>query len=296
MRPNALEVPMSRLEEVGELAEAIAVSRFPIGRVNPELLAADYGVTISYNDYGQGCDGLIEHRAGRFHIYCNLTRVGTRESGRARFTLGHELGHFFIDDHRNALRAGMKPHASRSDYSSKNPAEVEANHFACNLIMPTERFRSHAHEVPADLTGVLALAELFGTSRTSTARRFVDLEIVPCIMIRWNRLGTPSGHASPDLSKIGLHPVIDDRILLPDRSATNNVASRSSELDRVATTESTASSWFSSIRAGSPSDVLLLEQAISLGEFGVLTLLRPVANGHDAAQAVRPDHPPAKAT
>ena len=70
--------------------------------------------------------GMLEHRGGRpacwsggWHIYCNLDCVGQKDSPRARFTLAHELGHYYIDEHRNALVAGRgaaqdRPVAARS--------------------------------------------------------------------------------------------------------------------------------------------------------------------------------------
>ncbi len=44
---------------------------------------------------------------------------------------------------------------------------------------------------------------------------------------------------------------------------------------------STASFWFPFMKPGDPMDVVLIEQAISLGRFGVLTLLFPESGSYD---------------
>lgn len=98
---------VNRLAEIAELADIVAEEHCPIGTIDPSHIAATKGITTSFGQYADSFDGILEHRGGRFHIYCNLDRVGDRNSPRARFTLCHELGHFFIDDHRRALAAGL---------------------------------------------------------------------------------------------------------------------------------------------------------------------------------------------
>ena len=62
-----------------------------------------------FGHYGAAFDGLLECPRGRLHVSGNLDRVEGRDTPRARFTPGHDLGHFFIDEHRNALRNGLAP-------------------------------------------------------------------------------------------------------------------------------------------------------------------------------------------
>src|SRR5207247_1657430 len=108
----------------------------------------------SFGRYGDAFDGLLEHRSGRFHVYANLDRVEREDSPRARFTLAHELGHYFIDEHRNALAAGLAlSHPSFCDFESDLPVEKEADHFASNLLMPAKGFRKLAARAPLGLEG-----------------------------------------------------------------------------------------------------------------------------------------------
>src|ERR1017187_2524903 len=48
---------------------------------------------------------------------------------RLRFSIAHELAHFHIDDHRDALVRGQT-HSSKSGFRSKDPKEIQADEFA----------------------------------------------------------------------------------------------------------------------------------------------------------------------
>ncbi len=103
-------------------------------------IAAAKAITVSFGRYGDAFDGMLEHRAGRFHIYANLQRLLREDSPRARFTLGHELGHYYIDEHRNALTAGAVPaHRSGSEYESRLLPEQEADCFAARARLANPR-------------------------------------------------------------------------------------------------------------------------------------------------------------
>jgi hypothetical protein len=103
-------LPPERAGEIAEPAHSVADYHFPPDRwIDPEPIVRKLGITLSFGFFGDCFDGMLECRKGRFHIYCNLARVLNSTSGRARFTLGHELGHYFVDLHRIALRSGKAP-------------------------------------------------------------------------------------------------------------------------------------------------------------------------------------------
>src|SRR5258706_3391311 len=106
-RVRRTQLSPTREQEIAELAEAIADGYFPAKRIDPLAIIQAKGITTSFGHYRDTFDGLLEHQRGRFHIYANLDRVEQADSPRARFTLGHELGHYFIDEHRNALTRGL---------------------------------------------------------------------------------------------------------------------------------------------------------------------------------------------
>jgi Zn-dependent peptidase ImmA (M78 family) len=129
------------------LAEEISNYYFPEGIIYPEKIAADSGITFSYGNYGDAFDGLIECLSHEFHIYVNIDRLVHSQTTRARFTFAHELGHYFIDHHRNALKIGRSPsHCSKTGFVSRNLAEREADFFASCLLLPETRFKMHCHK------------------------------------------------------------------------------------------------------------------------------------------------------
>jgi len=269
--------PADRNREIVELAEAIADEHCPNGIVQPMAIATDKGVTVSFNQYGEAFDGMLEHAAGRWHIYGNLGRLDRADSPRARFTLAHELGHYFIDDHRLALSAGQtQPHGSSCEYESPILAEQEADLFAANLLMPRRRFPDKAKAVAPGLAGVMKLAKTFGTSITATALRYVDMDLRPCAVVKWNW----RGYAWKLLSTSAFQAYFRTTFQSPDDLPTDCPTRRA--LAHEAPPEcgyfhagTTAAAWFPRIETGQWRDVIFIEEAIPLGRYGVLTLLYP---------------------
>lgn len=274
-----------RLHEIALLAEAVAEEHCPKGRVEPVTILKNKTVTLSFGSYGSAFDGMLEHRFGRFHVYGNLDRLRDRESGRARFTLGHELGHFFIDDHRRALQSGaVLRHASMCDSQSRNPAEVEADHFASHLLLPTARFVREAKKYVMGLDAILALKDSFGTSITSTAIRYTKLDLAPCTLVKWDRDGFSWKWFSPSTYGAGYRRTIEAAARVPPDSATGRALSGAEPSQKGYFQAGTsARAWFPGAWTGTSRDIILIEQAIPLGEFGVLTLLFPEARKYCAA-------------
>lgn len=268
----------ARKRELAELAEAVAEEHCPAQKVMPEQIAVAKRITVSFGSYANAFDGLLEHKGGRFHIYCNLDRVANRASARARFTLAHELGHFYIDEHRNALKAGRVPsHGSFCEYESKNPAEQEADHFASNLLMPSERFLRQAKSSPIGLATIMSLANRFGTSITSTAVRYADLSIKPSVVVKWTAKGQFSWKwLSYETREAGFRKTVESMFAVLEGSATAKALTGAPEpVSGFFQTGTTAAAWFPHVKKGTYQNVILIEQAIRLGRFGVLTFLYP---------------------
>lgn len=276
------ELSRTREQEIAELAEAIADEYCPATRVNPLAIIKANGISISFGHYGDSFDGLLEHRHGRFHIYANLNRVDHTDSPRARFTLGHELGHYFIDEHRNALAEGLAPsHPSICEYESDLPVEREADHFSSSLLMPSARFRKLAEGVPVGLEAILKIAEEFGTSVTSAALKYVKSDIVPCAVIKWNIDGYSWKWLSDETFRARYRKTIESMDkLLPDSPTAKAIAGERPPQSGFFSAGTTASTWFPFVNSHGDRNAILVEQAIPLGRFGVLTFLYPEARSY----------------
>lgn len=169
--------------ELSELAESIANYYCPTGPVSPVDIAKNKGISYCYGDYGNAFHGLIEQERGKFHIYIN-TKINHAESPRSRFTFAHELGHYFIDEHREALLSGRTPsHPSFTDFSSKNPVEVEADSFASSLLLPATRIKEDCLKRTFNFELIDYLSTKYHTSITATVLKLMTIDKHPIMLV-----------------------------------------------------------------------------------------------------------------
>jgi Zn-dependent peptidase ImmA (M78 family) len=274
---NSSYLSPEKKRDIAELAEFVAEEYCPGVCIDPVVIVKAKGITLSFGAYKDAFDGLLEHQQGRFHIYCNLDRVERSGSPRARFTLGHELGHYFLDGHRNALRLGRAPaHPSFCEYESKNLVEQEADHFASCLLMPESRVTKQAKGLPAGLGSILRLSKAFGTSVTSTAVRYAVLRIKPCVVVKWSGGSFAWKWLSYEAREAGYRKTIETlTAILPQSATARALGGDTTPAAGYFQTGTTAGVWFPNIRGNEYRDIILLEQAVRLGRFGVLTILTP---------------------
>ena len=109
-----------------------------------------------------------------------------REVGRKLFTLAHEIGHYLLPDQQS--RAGPCNRNEIAQWSSKlPPAELEANRFAAEILMPETRIAEVLQKEPQfDL--VFRIAEECQTTLTAAAYRYVELSSFRIAMV-WSTRG-----------------------------------------------------------------------------------------------------------
>lgn len=153
-------------------------------------VATDEGICVIFDDYGKETfDGMTWYEAkdDQFFIHINTARGNTKVSNKGRFTLAHELGHYFIDHHRFALEYGkMQPHIHRYDLLGKNEEweiEREADSFAANILMPLTQFKEdiRGKKFSGDLIQELALK--YKVSFSACAMRYLKLNLTPIKLV-----------------------------------------------------------------------------------------------------------------
>lgn len=275
------QISPERELDIAELAEEVADTHCPGLRVDPVKIIEANDITLSFGRYANAFDGLLEFEDGRFHIYSNLDRVDEPNAPRARFTLGHELGHFYINEHRNALKKGLAPsHPSFCDYTSEHLVEREADWFASNLLMPKKRFLTEAMRAPRGMAGILFLADTFRTSVTSTAIRYVTEEVEPCALIKWQNGRFKWPWMSAETYKAGLNRTVRSSQKLEPGSPTARALAGEWPVTRYFSTTTTIGAWFPRVDVTKGRNIPLVEQAIPLGKYGVLTLLYPISGSY----------------
>jgi len=170
--------------ELSELAETIANFYCPTGIVSPKIIAQKKGITFSASNYGDAFDGLIEVENGNFHIFINIKQDGNIDHARPRFTFAHELGHYFIDEHRQALLDGRTPsHPSYTNFASKNPIEMEADYFASCLLLPETRVRIDCLKKVFNFQLVEDISKAYQASITATVLRLMTIDKHPIMLV-----------------------------------------------------------------------------------------------------------------
>jgi hypothetical protein len=270
----------ARREELIALAEEVAETHCPGRFIDPIQILNSKHITYSFNFYGDGFDGMLEHKRGKFHMFCNLDRVQNSTSPRARFTQGHELGHFFIDEHRNALLHGVPPHYSIADQPApERVIEEEADLFASHLLMPPQRFALAFKSLPLGMASVIAISKLFNVSCLSAALRLVRHSSAPLAMAHWRNDKPAWAEVNRGFITLGLVHLLKRADRLPPDCATSLAMTDSpGAYCNPRSSQSLASSWFAGIHQGSALDIIVEEEALRLGRFGVLTILRPLRN------------------
>lgn len=178
-------IPLNRKTQISKLAECVALEFSDRNLTLLNEIASFEEVPVHYDNYENAFDGMLlfDPDSNDFHIHMNIDSGNSPNSKRGRFTLAHELGHFFLDEHRLGLKYGLlEPHASFHNLNQKSLVEEEADYFASCLLMPREKFRSYSSEFRRitgerkfSLDTILGLSESFQTSVLSTLIRFGEI-------------------------------------------------------------------------------------------------------------------------
>ncbi len=116
-------------------------------------LARALGVRLNIEPLDNDISGYLEERNGLWSIYVNSLHHPRRQ----RFTIAHELGHYFL--HRGLQSKFVDKKLFRDGAS--NRMETEANSFAGELLMPESEFRKF---LSSRSNKVEDIAEHFGVS------------------------------------------------------------------------------------------------------------------------------------
>lgn len=99
-----------------------------------------------------------------------------KSKGFQRFSIAHELGHYFLAGHPEyVFKDGKGIHESHAGFGSGDQIELEADHFAAGLLMPSHLFKTEAGKYSDGFSTIEKLAERCETSLTASAIRYAEL-------------------------------------------------------------------------------------------------------------------------
>ena len=164
--------PLSR-RIIQNTAEKVALEAgYTALPICPKLISEKHGIVVQAKpDAAKGCSGMLVRNGEVFGI---LYATHIRSEGFQRFSIAHELGHYFLEGHPEAvLKNGM--HQSQAGFVARDRYEQEADVFAASLLMPADLFKVEMRKVREGLDAIIALADAAETSLTATAFRYAEL-------------------------------------------------------------------------------------------------------------------------
>ena len=164
------------LRETNELTEFLSYRFCTNTRTDLEAICHDERIEIITDNYDDAFDGILAWDKPSFYIHLNTSRGNTSGSRRGRFTLGHELGHYFLESHNWGIRTGSIPiHASNTGVVHDDKIETEADNFSSCLLMPRTRLRQLTGGRKFSLEIIKDVSNAFDVSLTAALFRFAQV-------------------------------------------------------------------------------------------------------------------------
>jgi hypothetical protein len=254
------------LEKLAE--EVRAAYGQKVAPVNLGAIAEGESISLVPIENCEGFHGRIEflREAASFVIY-HPDPSFSPSRRRIRFSIAHELGHYFIEQHRELLVAG-KSHNSTPGFICENALEVEADEFAAALLLPGDYLQQRLRRRSFMTLGeILKMGEDWQCSARSAAIRYVRYTGEACAMVISQRGKLTRYIPSDEAGAVG-YRYTGIRVV-PDASAAHRCSEDGSKKG-IEETHSTTKRWFPLLREEHD----LHEESFRLGETGyVLTLL-----------------------
>lgn len=225
-------------------------------------------------DLGNLYDGKLEYLPNRnlFLLFFNTKYDHGRLNDhhpRTRFSISHELGHYFLARHRAYLMQKRKTHSSRGELRSDVWMEREADTFAASILLPKHLAQPIINEAPLSLERLLAIKDDFNASLVSTTFRAVSLSDFPCAVAGIRDGVVAWMFPSESLIQAGIYPT---RGILPVQAQTP-LEDFQAGMTESSEGDGTVSDWFQTFSREDLDDVYVHEEYIPVPSMGTLLVL-----------------------
>lgn len=174
-------------ELAGQLADELAEHFGLVAPIDPlEVVRRESRMLVAGGrDFGNKFDGKLKYNKEKkkFVLLFNTkydTGLAEGRHPRTRFSICHELGHYFIEAHNKHLRRGGPAHPSSGEFRSAMQMEREADAFASSFLLPTRLAGPVLTSGELNLDRIERVATDFQTSMLCTTIRGVRLSDLPC--------------------------------------------------------------------------------------------------------------------
>lgn len=254
-----------------QIVKGLGVTKFP---VDPKEIARGRGIEVVAKAIADdGVSGMLVRYGNEFAI---AYATHLENEGFENFSVGHELGHYFLPGHAEAVITGdTGSHASHAGYLSGDKYEVEADRFAASFLMPRHLFLPALKEAGTGLAAIDRLAALCKTSLHATAIRYTQCSRDPVAIIVSRGSIIDHCFMSEALKNVDGIDWIRKREGVPRNTATfafNRVQTNVLRGVRIEET-SNLQHWFGGRRS-----IEISEDIVGLGRYGkTLTVLHDIA-------------------
>ncbi|CAM3690698.1 ImmA/IrrE family metallo-endopeptidase [Sphingobacterium prati] len=162
-----------RKKELNKIADFVSVQFSTKNVTRLDLIVESEQINLYIDHYENFFDGMLVFDEGEFHIHLNIDRKNSLETTRGRFSLAHEIAHYYINEHRIGLQNGLlEPHGSITDLNNSDPIELEADYFAGCLLMPYDKLYYFDQVKNFSLDKIKAISESFQVSLLAATIRY----------------------------------------------------------------------------------------------------------------------------
>jgi hypothetical protein len=250
-----------------QIVKGLGIASLPIC---PRTIAEGREIVVQAKPVDdEGCSGMLVRLGNDFAI---AYATHLQNEGFENFSVAHELGHFFLPGHVDAvIPGGTGIHVSRAGFNSADRYEAEADRFAAGILMPRHLFFPALEKQGQGLAAIEALAELCKTSLHSTAIRYTQCAREPVAIVVSRGGIIDHCFMSEALKQLDGIDWLKKREALPRSTATfafNQDPSQVARGDRVEDS-SNLQTWF-----GGKRSIEINEDVVGLGSYGkTLTVL-----------------------
>jgi hypothetical protein len=245
--------------------------------VDPLAIAAKHDIEVKAKpDTAEGVSGMLLRHGDNFGI---MYATHLNNKGFEHFSVGHELGHYFLEGHVDHVLPRDGIHTSHAGFVSADPFEREADNFSAGLLMPSAPFKKELNRRKPGLATIEHMAGLCVTSLTATAIRSAELssDAIAVIVSTGNVIDycflSDAMKSLPQLTWLPKGSPV------PRNTETARInANPASVLEgKRASTEIDVMDWFGGTRSA-----IFQEEVIALGRYGkTLTVLSSESIGQE---------------
>ncbi len=259
-----------QLQQIEKIADDViqgqAIFALP---VDPFQIARNKNIILEKkSDLEKGVSGMLI-RVGE--EYAIAYRDDITNEGYKRFSVAHELGHYFLPEHPESVFDNNGIHNSKAGFNSDDKYEKEADCFAAALLMPDNLFEQEMYKTDDGFEAVEMLSNCCKASLEATAIRYIRKTSIVAAVIRSQNDRIDYCFMSDSLRNIDSFTWIKKGDFLPKETETflYNKDKNKTRSSHQISNDTNLDIWFDGCRS-----IYAIEEVIGLGEYGkTLTII-----------------------